>query len=201
MYDFATPLGGRTAARLEFPRGVARLTLAVDPAMADDLCRAQFEGRPPTVTAEGGTVTVDYRGWWLFAGRRAATITLNGAVAWEIAIRRGASRVAGDLRALRSLRSLEVRGGVSRMELALPRPEGVVPLEIRGGASGLTVARPAGVPATLDVAGGLSRLELDDQRWGSMGGPIRMTSPGGTGEDRYEIRIGGGASSLAVSAY
>jgi hypothetical protein len=199
--DFAIPLAGITAARLEFPRGAARVALAADPTMADDLCRGHFDGRPPRVSIFGTAVRLDYRGLWVLGGPRAATITLNAAVAWEIVFEHGAARIVADLRALRSLRSFVVGGGVSNAELVLPRPSGAVPVRIRGGASRATISRPAGVPVSLEVDGGVSRLVLDDQRWGAMSGPIRMHSPSADGADRYQVQIHGGASRLAITTY
>ncbi len=53
---FATPLGSVESGRLVFANGASRLTLRADSGM-DDLYRASFEGTPPKVEVQDGTVT------------------------------------------------------------------------------------------------------------------------------------------------
>src|SRR5215204_1371703 len=57
--DFAAPLGSVKSGRLVFASGASRLTLRAAFEM-DDLYRARFEGAPPKVEVEGGTVTFRY---------------------------------------------------------------------------------------------------------------------------------------------
>jgi hypothetical protein len=196
---FAAPLGSITGGRLEFVRGTANLTLRTDHATAN-LYHARFEGPEPRVRAEAGAVTIDYpRTFHPFDWRtRAAEVTLNGSIPWEIGVRGGASRLDADLRGLR-LGSFEVSGGASRVELKLPKPSGTVPIRIAGGASNVAIRRPKGVAARVRVGGGATKLSLDEQRFGAIGGEVRLESTDyATAVPRYEIEVQGGANNLSV---
>jgi hypothetical protein len=199
-WEHAAPLGSAKSARLEFVRGAANVTLHVGSGM-EDLYRARFDGPVPDVGAEGGAVIVKYT-WTLHPfdwRRRGADIALNSQVPWRITVRGGGvSRLDADLGGLR-LDSFEVEGGASRVELMLPDPSGAVPIRIDGGASNVSVRRPEGVAARLHVGGGASKLALDGQRLGAIGGETRLESPGyANATDRYEIIITGGANNVAV---
>ncbi len=51
------------------------------------------------------------------------------------------------------------------------------------------------------MRGGASKLTLDDQRFGAIGGETRLESPDCAGAtDRYEITITGGASNVAIDS-
>jgi hypothetical protein len=63
----------------------------------------------------------------------------------------------------------------------------------------LTLLRPAGVAATLGIAGGASRLTFDGERYGAIGGETRLETANAASADRYEIEITGGASKLVVA--
>jgi len=184
--------------RLVFPNGVANLTIRTDESLPG-IYRGEFQGPRPQVTETSDAVTIDYPRFnpmnW---GRTSAEVTLNPASTWRIEIDGGVSRWSADLKDL-ELVAIDVRGGVSRAELRLPVPHGSVPVRISGGASGLTVRRPAGVPARVQIGGGASKLGLDQQFLGAVGGPVRLESPGYQGsEARYEVEIGGGASHISV---
>jgi hypothetical protein len=201
--DLSAPLAGATAGRLEFRRGTSRVWLRGE--VMDDLFRAHFEGLVPEVTVEGGTVGVRYHhlspAEWarhaLFAGRHSADVALNVAVPWEIELRGGVSRLVARIDGLR-VTSVEVRGGASHVELELGRPEAVVPIRVVGGASHVTIWRPAGVPVRATVRGGASRLVLDEQRFGAIGGESRLTSGDWAAGAGYDVEITGGASHLAI---
>jgi len=193
--DQATP---KATNRLTFPHGVANLTIRVDASMAETY-RGEFYGPKPRVTEADGVIDVDYpRFNPLIWGRTAADITVSPSVAWFIDIRDGVSRWDGDLRQV-AIAGIDVRGGVNRVELQLPRPAGTVRVRVSGGASHMTLRRPTGVPARIHIGGGASKLALDDQGFGAVGGPVRLESPDyAHAADRYDIEIGGGASRLTV---
>jgi hypothetical protein len=51
----------------------------------------------------------------------------------------------------------------------------------------------------LQVHGGANRLEFDAQRFGAVGGDVRLATPGWElATDRYVVEVGGGASRLTV---
>jgi hypothetical protein len=159
----------------------------------------------PSVTVDGGTVTVRYprfgeRGGLRPWARRGGDVTLNQDLAWHIEVQGGVANLDADLRALR-LEALDLGQGASQVELRLPRPGGVVPVTIHGGASHVRIRRPAGVPVRLHVGHGTANLRFDDQQWGAVGGELRLaTGEAAQAPDRYEIEIGSGAADLEISA-
>lgn len=200
---FSAPRGARAEGRLEFSRGAAHL--AIHSASMEDLFRAHFDQPVPSVTVDGGTVTVKYprfspRGWLRPGARRGGNVTLNQDMAWHITVRGGVAYLDADLRNLR-LEALELGQGASQVEVWLPRPAGVVSVRIRGGASHVRVRRPAGVPVQLRVSRGVADLRFDEQAWGAVGGGLRLATPEATqAPDRYEIEISSGAAHLEISA-
>jgi len=85
------------------------------------------------------------------------------------------------------------------IELLLAEPSGEVSIRFDGGASDVVVRRPKGVAVGVLVGGGASKLALDDQHFGAIGGETRLESPEYAGAtDRYEITITGGASNLTI---
>ena len=192
------PLGGLEAASLEFATGAAELRLQAAE-LAGELYRAVFEGPQPAVRVQNGSVTFRYRRMSLFDwGKHAGSVSLNAAIPWTIAINGGAANVAVDARGL-ELRGLAIGGGASKVRLLLPAPRGTVQVRIGGGVSRVDVCRPFGAPAQLQVRGGASRLQFDGQRFGAVGGELRLASPGWElATDRYDIEVRGGASRLEV---
>jgi hypothetical protein len=184
--------------RLEFVRGASNVSIAADPSLTD-LYGAQFGGPIPAVSRVGSDVLIEYPRFMLFGWTRArARIALNPVVPWRIEIRRGVSDLAADLRKL-DLLGFEVVGGISQAELWLPQPHGTVFIHVSGGVSHLRVHRPARVAARIQIGGGASKLGLDRQYLGAIGGPIELETPDyATAVDRYELDIRGGASRVTV---
>jgi DNA-binding MarR family transcriptional regulator len=199
--EYSAPVEGVESGRLVFASGASRVTLGADTGMTT-LYRARFEGSVPEMKAEGGTVTVRYpRRPHLVWRNRAAEMTLNAAVPWQIEIRGGASEINADLRGL-DLSGLEIRGGASMVRVTLPEPTGPVPVRIAGGASDVTVRRPAGVPARVHLKGWATHLTFDDQiADATIGSDVRLQSPGyDDASRRYDIEVAGSASSISLTA-
>ena len=199
--EAAAPAGVK-AGRLEFRRGAARVTLSADPAM-HELYRAQFDGSPPDIHVEGGTVSVEYpRRFRAFDWRRAAVrLTLNGSIPWSIEVRGGLANMEADLTRLQ-LRSFDMTGGAANIDVTLPRPQGTVPVRLSGGAAGIAFHRPAGVPVGARLTGGAAKLQFDRQQLGAFGGLTRLETPGfEVAADRYDIRITGGASTVTIDTF
>jgi hypothetical protein len=178
----------------------ANLTIRVDASMPQPY-RGEFYGPKPRVTETDGVISIDYpRFNPLIWGRTSADVTLSATVSWSIEIQDGVSRWDADLRTI-GLTGIEVRGGVSKAHLRLPQPTGTVPVHVSGGVSHLTIHRPGGVAACVQIGGGASKLELDTQYLGAIGGPVRLETPGYPGaSDRYDLEIGGGASKITIAA-
>jgi hypothetical protein len=124
--------------QLEFTRGAARLTIRG--ARIPELFQARFDRPAPSVSVDGGAVTVRYPrfspGGWLRPWARRG-------VAWAIRVRRGVAHLDADLRDLR-VESVETSQGASRVELRLESPQaggadGRYEIEIAGGAAHVQV--------------------------------------------------------------
>jgi hypothetical protein len=204
--DFSAPSTGVTAGRLEFLRGASQVTIEGRQGM-DELFRAHFEGPVPEVRVDGGSVTIQHRpltpAEWahaLLVSHYRGHVALNAGMPWEIEVRGGLSRLVARLEAVR-VTAVRITGGASHVELSLGRPEGIVPVEVTGGVSHVTIARPGDVPVCASVRGGVSRLVLDEQRFGAIGGETRVTTGGWSGAvSGYDVRIGGGASHLTIES-
>lgn len=187
-------LGSVDLGRLIFTRGASHLTLGVDGSMGD-LYRARFDGKMPDIRVDGGTVSVKYRP---SLRPTRGEIVLSGRVPWTIKAGSGMSHVLADLEDA-ELRGLEISEGTSYLEVRLPRPRAAVRIRIGGGASNVEMIRPTGVPVSLHIGGGVSKLAIDDFRLGSAGGTTDWRSPdydqvGG----RYDVEIGAGASKVTI---
>lgn len=191
--ELSAPLGSANAGHLVFTRGAAHLTIGTDRSM-DDLYRARFDGRLPTIRSDGGTVTVAYR----FSLRPPrGEITLSGRVPWAIKAGMGMSDVVADLEDL-ELTDLEISGGASRIEVRLPRPQDAVRIRIGGGASDVELIRPTGVPVRVRIGVGTSKLSIDDYHL-EAGRKTDWRSPDyDVSDGRYDIEIGAGASNVTV---
>jgi hypothetical protein len=186
--QFTAPLDGVSLGRLEFIKGAAKAKIGVDASLTG-LYRGEFKGSVPDINIDGGTVTIGHRRHLLPFDWRVAksTIALNPAVPWEISMKGGMWKLTCDLRGL-ELRSLEVGGAA-----------GVVAVRISGGASDVRLHRPAGCALAAEVTGGASQLVFDGEHLASMGRRSRIESANyATSQDRFEVRMSGGASQLTV---
>jgi DNA-binding MarR family transcriptional regulator len=198
---FTAPLGGLESGCLEFATGAWQVRIGAADGVTDELYRATFEGIQPSLRAQSGTVTVRYKRAGLFdwGSGHSGTVALNPGVPWNIALRGGASSVDLDARGL-ELRGLRLDGGASKLDIWLPAPRGSVSVCIEGGVNRAQIQRPDGVPLQLQVQGGANRLEFDAQRFGAVGGDLRLASPGWElASDRYIVEVRGGASRLTVT--
>jgi hypothetical protein len=200
--QISAPRGSLGSGRLEFTRGAARLT--VRSAGIPELFRARFDRPVPSVSVDGGAVTVCYprcfpRSWLRPWAPRGGQRTLNEDVAWEVRVRKGVAHLDADLRGLR-VEAVDLGHGASHLEVRLPRPSGVVPVRVAGGASHVRIRRPAGTPVRLRIGRGVADLRFDGQEFGAVGGRLRLPSPQAAGaDDRYDIDISGGASHLQIA--
>jgi hypothetical protein len=200
--QFSASREGLSEGRLEFSRGAAHLI--VRGARIPELFRARFNRPAPSVSVDGGSVTVRYprfspKSWLRPWARQGGQMTLRGDVTWDIRIRYGVAHLDADLRDLR-IRSVDLGHGASRIDLRLPRPSGVVPVRVTGGASQVRITRPAGTPARLRIGRGVTDLTFDEQEYGAVGGRLRLASPSGSDtDDRYDIEISGGATHVQVT--
>ncbi len=199
--DFAVPMGSATTGRLIFSSGASMLKLRADMELID-LCRARFEGIPPEVKVEEGTVTIRNRRriWLLEWGQQDADIALNTSIPWQIEIRGGAALISADLTGI-DLVDLTVSYGMSSVDLILPVPSGSVPLRVSGGASSVTIQHPAGVPVRVSFSGWASAIQFDAEIVSGLRNDLQLQSTGyEAATARYDIEISGNASMVTFSS-
>jgi DNA-binding MarR family transcriptional regulator len=198
---FSAPLADLKRGQLVVSSAISRLTLRASEAMAE-LYQARFEGPVPEVKVKDGAVTLRYprRLASLLGGsQRAAEVTLNAAIPWQISIQGGASDITAELRVLK-IAGLEIKGGVSSVHLELPAPTGVVPIRLSGGASEIFVRRPAGVAVRAHLRGWASTFVFDDQAFGNMGNNARLQSSDfDPAAPYYDIDVASSASMVTIS--
>jgi hypothetical protein len=191
------PAASTTTARLRVVPRATDLTIVADPTI-EQRYAASWDGPEPAIEERDDDLDVRYS----FRGRLAAlaggalTLRLNPAYTWEIEIEGGVSGLRADLRELR-VASIVVSGGAKDVEFHLPAPDGELPLRIAGGVGKALVRRPEGVPVAVEIDGGASNLRVDDEKFGAIGGKVRMAVGGG--DNRVALRILGGASRLTVA--
>jgi hypothetical protein len=201
---FTAQIGATKSGRLRFTNGANEAVICADPEVRG-LYRARFADRVPTVSVDGGDVTVSYprmRGCYWPGSRveRPAEVTLNARIPWSLEIHGGATRIAADLSGLR-LRALDIDGGAGRLAVLLPAPDGPVVVVIAGGASNVAILRPEGVATRLRVGGGVTHMRLDERYIGAAGGELDLrTGDYDHATERYEVSIMGGANNVSVCA-
>ncbi|MGH2487232.1 MAG: MarR family winged helix-turn-helix transcriptional regulator [Ktedonobacterales bacterium] len=197
---YSTPLDNVVSGQLVIS-GASQLTVRAGDRLAT-LYQARFEGPAPEVKASDGVVAIRYqkRLWGLGAGDRAAEVTLNAAIPWQITVKGGASVITAELGGL-NLAGLEVKGGMSMISLDLPAPSGMVPILIGGGASQIIIQRPADVAARVHLMGWASAFRFDDQNFSNMGSDVRLQSSGyDATAPGYDIKVSSSASMVTITA-
>jgi hypothetical protein len=187
----AAATGETRQMRLELP-GDARLTIESDPSLTE-LFSISCDGRPPEISVTDGVLQVR-RG----RGRKQeCRLTLEGGVSWTVVVPHGASHVTADMRRLR-LDGFELKRGASYLDLVLPVPQDTVTIRIEGGASRVLLHRPSGVPVRAQLKGGVSRFELDGERF-KAGKELHLQTPDyEQAMGRYDIVVTGGISRVSV---
>jgi DNA-binding MarR family transcriptional regulator len=192
------PLGPRAAARVIVETSATRLRFGGS-AMDGNLLGATFDGPLPDVRAANGTVRVRYsRSAMSAITTREAKVALSTAIPWAIEIEGGLTDLVGSLAAV-ALDRLELDGGANHIDLELPRPVGTAVIRIRGVVSSARFVRPRGTQIALRVDGGISHLTFDGKTYKNVSGARRVTSNDfASSDDRYEIDVRGGASTLEI---
>jgi DNA-binding MarR family transcriptional regulator len=192
------PIGGLTRARLLVKAGAHELLIRGF-GDSDDLYRATSNGRVPHVRLRDGTVTIGYKGRWLWdALDRRTDVLLNRRIPWDIELGGGAGKLQGKLADV-DLRSFQLSGGVDQLRLTLGRPTGEVALDLTQGVNNVRIERPTGVPVRLVLKGGAGRIDFDRQRVGGTGDTTLESGSDDGVADRYLVTITGGASKISIT--
>ena len=182
-------------ATLHVTRGLSKAALFADPS-ANELVSGKFWRTTPTIRREGDVVTLAYRSSVFGSMVMGAKIGLHPSPRWRIDISGGVSHATLDLAVL-AIRSISIEGGVRAATLVLPAPNGIVSVNIGGGVSELVISTPPDTNAVVAFTGGTNRTTVNAKPVGSRGS---VTMGSAKSPDRYDIRISGGATKVAINA-
>ncbi|MFB9473656.1 hypothetical protein ACFFR3_29530 [Nonomuraea salmonea] len=186
-----------SVARLSFDNGLERVTLGPRPGLTG-LLEARFGTPLPLVWAADANVHIAYpAGARLLRRTRPSALALNPAVPWALDVHGGAAHLDADLTGL-DVRSVTFHSGAAHVRLVLGRPAGTRVIRLAW-AEDLRVERPAGVPVRVAFARAVTRLSLDDQWYGAVGGGLTQATHRGDAPG-YEVVVAGGADTVTVVA-
>lgn len=176
------------SAELVFGDNASKVTIRGG-AGIDGLLEAHFEGNPPEVRADGGRVHVGSTP--LSIRSRPSEFVLNPSVPWSIVINGGVSDLTVLLDGV-ELTGFKV-GGLSKADLTLGTPSAETRVTF-GAVSHLKITRPANVPVRVEASGGLTKLTLDDEYFGAVGGGLNTeTSDYKSATGRYLVSFSSGS--------
>lgn len=208
--DASAKTGGLTAATLDLNYSAASIDVNAG-SLGDRLYQVHVDypggENPPTISLDHQTGRLEIRESSSFSpfhlfgsNRRHVALTLSDRLPWTIQIGGGAANLRLDLRQLQLAR-LELSGGASLMDAQFPAPKGTVLVDVSGGATNLTLRAPANTQWRVGVSGGASAITIDGSTSGALGGDFERQSAGyGSAQNRYDIRISGGASHVDFKA-
>lgn len=122
---------------------------------------------------------------------------LTERVPLSLEVNAGAASMDFDLTALQ-VKFFKLATGASSTQLKLPAQAGQTVVEIEGGAASYHITVPQGVAARVSMEGGLSSLDIDEDRFPRQAGGYYQSPDYGSAANRADIRIEGGASSITV---
>jgi len=195
--DTTGELGAVTTGELRIFGGAAHLTI-IGTSMPGRLYHAHFQGLIPTITDEGGTVTVRYKRRLhpFTRDQGEGSIEISADVPWNLRVHNAAADITAALSAL-NLSSLSFDSGVADTALDLPAPQGAVAIHIDGPVRNLRLRRPAGIPVGVRIGGGANHVHIDGEELGAIGRGYHNTAP--TAPDHYTLIIAKAADGLTVT--
>ena len=220
--DFTVEIGNAESARVELTLGATHLELrsGADPdviatgslsSCRDGALRLDVDDRAGVRTVR---LSTNRGAWdWFSCGGFGDTsadlwsLALNPELPMVLQIDIGASESDIDLTDL-NISRLEINTGASDTHVRLPRAAGRTSATFNIGAANLEIEIPVGVAARIDVEAGLASLSIDQSRFPSRGGDgisgiaiqgIYESPDFDSAENRVDIKIQGGASSISVT--
>lgn len=198
------PLEGASSARLRLRHGAGRLQIQ----SADEdsqLLHGEFVGGVDSrVRRSGDRLEVELsirRDWWPdfvdWRGGFGWTLGLRPDVPLELELETGAGETSLELDDLQ-VRKLRIKTGASSTTARLPAHAGQTAVSVEAGVASVELHVPDGVAAQIRSRGGLTEVQVDQQRFPRSGD--RYESPDfASAPNRVEIDIQAGVGSIKVS--
>ena len=208
---YSTPL--ENTETLELGMGFISGSVTLRSDISDDrLFAADFNGRPADVirdhygrfskiylSTDGFSIDHSDDGGmdgYTLTGLADWDLMVSPDVALDLDIRAGAADIDLDLTHL-NVRRVFVGAGASQVRIRLP-DTGRTHVEIEAGAADIEITVPQGVAARIDNDSFLKSTSIDSRRFPKLGGGEHRSPDYNTAEDRADIEIGAGASSVTI---
>lgn len=114
----------------------------------------------------------------------------------DLELETGLDRVSLDLSSL-EIRSLKVESGLGEVMLRMPEQVAYMEAHVEGGLGSFEVQIPDGVAARIRSSGGLSSVNVDEERFPRQGDSYR-SSDYGSAERRIDLEVEVGLGSLTI---
>lgn len=187
--------------------GAGRVTVRGGDALASARGASPFEPKFD-VRRDGSMARVDVSLGshpWRWTGRLADSaeldVELSSRVPWDLTVKAGAAELVADLRDL-ELAKARIEAGVSDSQVTFGLPHGVVPVEVEAGLSSTVLRFPRGSAFRVNAKGALASVEADGiDDLGNAAGMRTFVHGAGDAEDRYEVTVQAGLSTLRIELY
>jgi hypothetical protein len=209
-----TDLGGAMQAAVTVRFGAGQFNLGpLDQAADNQLASATYSGPPDlepqaSYSVEGGTGQLEYQvyghgpGYIPFVGGRSdARMDLNlspKVPITSLTVQTGATDAHLDLSRL-LVNNLDINVGAASTWVRLPEAAGTTNTHIAGGAAAITLEIPPGVGAQIRHRGGLSTVNVDQNRFPSVGDGRYRSADYLTATNNVDISIETGVTSIQVN--
>jgi hypothetical protein len=162
------------------------------------------------VAVPGGLGRLDYQvsgrpgpGFIPFVGNRTGSPRMELNLSPEVPItslnvQTGAAEAHLDLSSLR-VSSVEMSVGAATASARLPEKAGLTTMHVSGGASTITLEIPQGVAARIQHQGGLSTLNVDQNRFPLVGEGLYRSSDYDTAPNKVDITLETGVTTIQVN--
>ena len=212
-----TDVGGAAEAAVSVRFGAGQLTVGplAEPRPAQ-LASMSYTG-PPEMAPQanytvlpGGLGRLDYQvsgrsgpGFLPFAGGRSGSPRMELSLSPEVPIsslnlQTGATEARLDLSSLR-VSNIEMSVGAATTSVRLPEKAGLTTMHVSGGASTITLEIPQGVAARIQHHGGLSTLNVDQNRFPSVGEGQYRSADYDTAPNKVDVTLETGVTTIQVN--
>lgn len=199
-HTLTAAVGDTRAATVDLVSGAQSVTVRSGD-LGDDLYRIGTPGDAadvPRIARDGDAVRVSLESTGDGPGGT-VEILLSDRVTWQVRLSGGADDVRVDLRGAPFAR-LDLASGTASAEVWLPEPRGTAILEETGGVNRLAIHVPDRAPVRLAVQGGAGSVTLNGTVHNGVSGGRSFTTDGwDAADDRYDIRLVGGVSTVSVA--
>ncbi|MFI5266013.1 MAG: LiaI-LiaF-like domain-containing protein [Chloroflexota bacterium] len=206
-------LQGASAVHTVVRFGAGTLNLGALESQSDQLAQMTYDG-PNQLTPRAtyrirngqGQLNYDLRGnsppWHIpfangNAGNSQMDLLLNPQVPLSLDIQEGASEGKLDLTQLH-VGNFDLQTGASHTTVIMPQNAGATVATIKGGAATIDVQVPDGVAAQIQYDGGLSTLNVDQNRFPSTGPRIYRSPDYDTAQNKLDLTIQAGVATISV---